>query len=135
MKRAVGGRLKQFDIEAGGEVGALANLCEMIASNAINIKAIATDGNGRVRIVTEDENTTRRTLQKSRVFFIESDVISLRLIDRPGELAKITRLLANHKININSVYILGRNPERKETEIALEVSDLVGATKVLGQMA
>ena len=135
MKRTIAGKLKQFDIEAGSDMGSLANLCENLSLNAINIRAIATDGNGRVRIVTEDENTTRSALQKSRVFFSESDILSLRLMDRPGELAKITRLLSNNKININSVYILGKDPVERVSEIAIEVSDLNAATKVIGQLA
>ena len=135
MRRIMSGRLKQFDVEVQNKVGALADLCELISSNAINIQAITTNGSGTVKIVTEDEETTREALKKAKLLFGENDVMSLKLLDRPGELAKITRVLANQKININSVYILGKNPERKETEIAIQVSDVMAATKALSQLS
>ena len=135
MKRVMGKPMKQFDIEAENRPGALSAVCEALAANAVNIKAISTDGTGRIRIVTEDDSTARGALERSRVFFTENDILSLRLIDRPGELAKIAKILSNHKVNINSLYILGKNAETRETEIALEVSDMPTATKIIGQLA
>lgn len=135
MRRIMSSRMKQFDVEVEDKLGALANLCELIASNAINIKAIATNGSGCVKIVTEDEATTREALKKAKLLFSENDIMGLRLLDRPGELAKITRVLANQKININSVYLLGKDSERKETEVAIQVSDIGAATKVLSQLS
>ncbi|MEM5804616.1 MAG: hypothetical protein QXU82_02080 [Candidatus Aenigmatarchaeota archaeon] len=135
MRRIMSGRLKQFDIEIEDRVGSLADLCEILSLNAINIRAITTNGNGTVKIVTGDEVTTRNALSKAKLLFAENDIMALKLLDRPGELAKITRVLANQKINIRSVYLLGKDPVRKETEVALQVSDIGAAAKVLSQLS
>jgi len=116
-------------VEVDDKLGALANLCELIASNAINIKAIATNGSGCVKIVTEDEATTREALKKAKLLFSENDIMGLRLLDRPGELSKIARILANAKVNIHSAYMLGGNGETKD--MILKVSNVTDALKAL----
>ena len=128
MKRILNGKLKQFNITMNNKPGALADLCEKLANGGVNIKAIATDAEG-VRVVTSDEQTTRNLLTKAKHLFDEDDVLQLKLLDRPGELAKISRMLANEKINIDHVYLLGGNGEN--TDIIIKVSDTTGALKVL----
>lgn len=133
MKRVINGTLKQFDVLVENRVGALADACELLAENAINIRAIATSdlkgGKGVLRIVTEDENTTKIVLGKSRFGFEEHDILNLKLMDRPGELAKVARMLAKENINIESVFILGKN--NGYTEIAFKVDKMGLAKQVL----
>lgn len=136
MKRSIQGRMKQFDVVVDNRIGALADVCDLLAQNAINIKALATegrDGTGIVRLVTEDENTTKDVLSRSRIPFRVSDILALKLMDRPGELAKVAKLLLKARVNIESLYILGRDPEKRETEIAIKVDDIASAKRVLGE--
>jgi hypothetical protein len=132
MKRVVQGKLKQFDVVIEDRIGALADVCDLLAQHAINIKALATEGRGTgiVRLVTEDENTTKDVLSKSKIPFKVSDILSLKLMDRPGELAKVAKLLLKAKVNIESMYILGR--DGSETDIAVKVDDISAATRALG---
>ena len=129
MKRVVNGKFKEFDISLEDRVGALADLCEALSKHGVNIKAISADGGKGVRLVTSDERTTRDILQRKKLLFDESDVISLRLLDRPGELAKISRLLAKGRVNIHSTYMLGGNGEMKD--MILKVSHVGDALKAL----
>lgn len=129
MKRVVNGRFKEFDIALEDKVGALADVCDMLAQNGVNIKAISADGGRGVRLVTSDEKTTHDILQKAKLVFSESDVVSLQLLDRPGELAKVSRLLAREKVNIQSAYMLGGNGETKD--MILKVSNVSDALKAL----
>lgn len=130
MKRILNGRLKQFKVSMDNRPGSLADLCEKLAAGGVNIKAIATDADG-VRVVTSDESTTRGVLNRSKFLFDEAEVLQLKLLDRPGELAKISRMLANEKINIDLVYLLGGNGEN--TDIIIKVNDTEGALKVLSR--
>ena len=84
-----------------------------------------------VRVVTSDENTTKNTLAKHKYLFEEAEVLQLKLLDRPGELAKISRILANERVNLDHVYLLGGNGET--TDIIIKVSDTAGALKVLNK--
>lgn len=129
MKRVISGKYKEFEVLIENRIGALANLCELLASNGVNIKAISTDGGSGVKLVTSDERTTRELLSKARVYFEEADVLALKLLDRPGELAKVARMLAKAGINIESVYLLGGDGEKKD--IIIKVSNLEQAKKVL----
>ncbi|MBU5557526.1 MAG: amino acid-binding protein [Candidatus Aenigmatarchaeota archaeon] len=124
--------MKQFDVTIENKMGALAELCDMLARNAINIKAISTDirnGFGIVHLVTEDHKTTKETLQKSKFKFDETEILAVRLPDRPGELAKAAKLLSRAKINIENLFLLGGDGEFKE--IAFKVSDIDKAKEVL----
>ncbi len=128
MKRILNGRLKQFSVSMENRPGTLADLCERLASQGINIKAISADGDG-IKIVTSDEQTTRDVLSRARLLFEEIEVLQIKLLDRPGELAKISRLLAREKVNIDAVYLLGGDGET--TDIILRVNNIMGALKIL----
>jgi len=134
MKRIISGKLKQFDVRVPNAVGSLSSVCDALAQSAVNIKAIST-GDGFVRLVTEDDATAKDVLDKANFDFTQSEIISLTLMDRPGELAKIAKLLARSGINVDSVYILGKNPERSETHIAIKVNDVPKAMKILGALS
>jgi len=131
MKRVVSGRLNQFDVRIPNEPGSLSMVCDALAKHAVNIKAISTE-NGCVRLVTEDDMTAKAVLQKANFDFEHSEIMSVSLIDRPGELAKMTKLMKKAGVDVKSIYILGKDPQRNETHIALKVCDIPKATKALG---
>jgi len=105
---------------------------EALAAGPVNIKAIASEvSNERpfFRIVTNDIATTERALKNAGLEFKLYDIISIELLDRPGELAKIARRLARAGINVESVYIL--STKGGKTEMALNVSNAQKAMEAL----
>ncbi len=129
LKRTVTGRLTEFDITVPNKPGALAELAEQLAADAVNIKAISTSGSETIRLVTSDEGTTRKTLTKAKLPWTETEILQVRLLNRPGELAKIARMLSKAKINVDSVYLLCGGEEY--TDLALKASDPTKAAQVL----
>jgi hypothetical protein len=124
--------LKEFDVYVQNKPGELAKVCEMLGNYGVNIKAIASErGNDRpmIKIVTDDEATTRSALARTGIGFDLKDVISVRMPDRPGELGKIARKLARAMVNVESIYIIGK--EGSVTDIALTVDDLKKAENAL----
>ncbi len=110
--------MKQFNVFVENRMGELARVTEALAQNAINIRGLATDRLGSrpaVKVITDDEVSTRKALARAGLEFEESEVLVLDLIDRPGELAKIARRAARAGVNINSVFLLGK----KDTPAAL----------------
>ena len=79
--------------------------------------------------MTNDVATTERALRQAGLEYKLLDILNLELIDRPGELAKIARRLAKAGINVESIYILSSRSGK--TELALNVSDMKKAMKVL----
>ncbi len=124
--------MKQFSIEIKNRVGELARVAEIMAESAINIVAIASESAGArpmIHIVTADHDSARKALAKSGRDFKEQDILVIRVLDRPGELAKVARRLAREAVNVESIYIFGK--VRGHTEFALAVDDLAKAKKIL----
>jgi hypothetical protein len=117
--------MKEFKIHVKHQPGELAKVTEVLASRAVNIKAISSEAIGdeaSLRVVTNDVNTTKKALEESGTRYIQNDLLTLSLIDRPGELAKVAKKLGKAKINIESIYILGQKDGK--TQVALVVDDL-----------
>ena len=112
--------MKQFNVFVDDKVGELARVTEVLAQSAINIRGLATDKVGprpAVKVITDDESSTRKALSKAGFQFEESEVLVLDLIDRPGEIAKIARRVSKAGVNINSVFLIGK----KDTPAALAI--------------
>jgi len=111
--------LKQFEISVNNRPGEIAKVTDILASNGINIMAIASErcDNPIIRIVTDDEQSTRNALTKASMKFRENELTVIELMDRPGELAKVAKRLARAGINVESIHLL--NKGGKITSVAL----------------
>ena len=97
----------QFSLLLENRPGVLAAVCSELAAKAVNIEAIMTSdvrGWGTVRLVVNRAETTRKVLDSLGIKYSEEDVFSVKLSDRPGALGRITRKLAEDKVNIEYVY-------------------------------
>lgn len=125
--------MKQFNVFVEDKVGELARVTEALAQSAINIRGLATDKLGEkpaVKIITDDENSTRKALTRAGLAFEESEILMIDLIDRPGEIAKIAKRVAGAGVNISSVFLIGK----KDTPAAMAIvaDDPKKAKKLLG---
>jgi len=110
--------VKQFNVFVDDKVGELARVTEALAQSAVNIRGIATDKLGlrpAVKIITDDEYSTRKALSRAALEFEEAEVAVVDLIDRPGEIAKIAKRASKEGLNISSVFLIGK----KDTPAAL----------------
>ena len=89
--------MRQFNVFVENRIGELARVTEALAQSAINVRGLATDRYGArpaVKVVTDDEISTRKALKRAGFEFEESEVVVIDLIDRPGEVAKVARRAA-----------------------------------------
>ena len=117
--------MKEFRIFVQNKPGELARVTEALATHAVNIKAISSEGGASksfLRIVTGDVATTEKALKNAGLPHELVEILDLELMDRPGELAKVARRLARQGVNVESIYILGTKTGK--TQIAMTVSDL-----------
>ena len=124
--------LKEFDVYVQNKPGELAKVCELLGNQGVNIKAISSERaheRPMVKIVTDDETTTKSALARSGIGYDLRDVISVKMPDRPGELGRISRKLARSMVNVESIYILGKDGAM--TEIAFTVDDFRKAENAL----
>ena len=80
--------------------------------------------------MVDKEEETRTALQNLGISFQEVELLTVKVPDRPGELAKIARKLGDAQINIESIYLLSK--ASGEAELALTVSDIAKAKQLLG---
>lgn len=98
---------KQLSIFMENQPGNLAKFCSILDEAKIDIQAISvTDAvdHAVIRIVASDANQCSHVLGDHGIVVIESEVLSMDIQDRPGELKKIAQILSQEKINIDYIY-------------------------------
>ncbi|TLZ69905.1 MAG: ACT domain-containing protein [Methanobacteriota archaeon] len=117
--------MKEFKVFVQDKPGELARVTEALANQAVNIRAIASEGGHEstfLRVVTNDVATTEKAFKLAGLKFEANEILTVELMDRPGELAKIARRLARAGVNVASLYILGS--KNGKTEVAMVVNDM-----------
>ena len=124
--------MKEFRVFVADRPGELARVTEALSAAAVNIRAIANESKHHasfLRVVTQDGATTEKALTNAGLKYELNEILNLELLDRPGELAKVSRRLARGGIDVHSIYILGSKNGR--TEIALVVDNMEKAKAAL----
>ncbi len=115
--------MTEFVVSMENRPGRLAALTEVLAAVGVNIEALAAyghDGKGTVRLIVDDADATRRALSDAALRNEEHTVLTARLPHRPGELARLTRSLADAGVNIDAIYVLNSNVDGIELAIAVD---------------
>jgi hypothetical protein len=127
--------MKQFTIFIDGKRSEITRVSEAIGRSGVNIKAIVGDSKNAtpfVKLVTNDIQTTERVLKTYGFEYELSDILSVEMHDKPGELYKVAKRLEKARIDIESIYILGQREGK--TEVALVVDDMARAKSALKRM-
>jgi hypothetical protein len=129
---------KEFTIHLEDRPGTLGKLCQTLAEQDVNILAYQQfpheKGKGSVRLVADNPDKTRTTLDRQRADYSETEVAKVMLSNRPGELARVGLRLGEEGININYGYS-GAEPNTNASFLILGVADAGKATKLLEQAA
>lgn len=123
-----------LSISLENKPGALAEVCEALSGAKLNIEAVEAEAQGdfaTARLLVDDATAATRLLRSKGLDVVTAEVIELHLDNRPGELARVARQLADSKINIVSIF--GATPTTGgQGRILLRVADAAAAKKVLG---
>jgi hypothetical protein len=99
---------KDLTVTLEDHPGALADLGEALGKAGINIEGLCGvpgGGKGVVHFLVEDASGARSALEAVGIHVEdERDVLVVDVQDRPGELGKTCRKLANAGVNINLTY-------------------------------
>ena len=129
---------KEFTIRLIDQPGTLGKLCQALVEQDVNILAYQQfsheKGKGSVRLVVDNPDKTRATLDRQRADYSETEVAKVMLVNRPGELARAASRLGDEGININYGYS-GNEPGTDASFVILGVADAAKAVKVLEQAA
>jgi len=105
--------------------GVVANLCAALTERGVNIKALTvldTVDVGTMRMVVDNLPIAKEALSDAGAAYVEVPVIAIPIPNKPGSFAKIARILANAKINIEYIYATAM-PGTEHTLGIFRVSD------------
>jgi hypothetical protein len=122
--------LTEIVIELEDEVGALADLGELLGGRAVDIRALAVlslpDGKALAHLVVEPADVAAQALREAGLVPRRvREVLEVTVDDEPGALGRYCRRLADAKVNLQAVYLSGSHDDSKDLIIA--VSDLPAA--------
>jgi hypothetical protein len=130
--------IKEFTIRLEDRPGTLGKLCQALAEENINILAYQQfaheKSQGSVRLVVDNPDKTRATLDRQRADYRENEVAKVTLANRPGELARVASRLGEQGINIDYGYS-GAEPSANASFLILGVADAGKALKLVEQAA
>ncbi|VVB66374.1 Bifunctional uridylyltransferase/uridylyl-removing enzyme [Candidatus Gugararchaeum adminiculabundum] len=124
--------MKQLVVVCDDRVGLLAEISEMLATKGINIENCSAEVIGPkavVRLVVKDETEAKKILETNSFNVVSMEFLSVKLEDKPGQLSKIARLLADNGIQIENIHMMVR--ERGRGVYALKVDDKEKARELL----
>jgi hypothetical protein len=130
--------IKEFTIRLEDRPGTLGKICQTLAEENVNILAYQQfaheKGQGSVRLVVDNPDKTRATLDRQRADYRENEVAKVTLANRPGELARVASRLGEQGINIDYGYS-GAEPGANASFLILGVADAGKVVKLVEQAA
>jgi hypothetical protein len=105
--------------------GSFSRIAEALAGAGVNIEGVS-ELDGTVHVLVPDAATARQALEAAGLHVeAEAEPVVIKLEDRPGELAGITRRLAAAGVNIRVLYLatgtrvvfLVDDPEKAREEV------------------
>jgi hypothetical protein len=124
--------MKQITLVVEDKVGLLADISYLLGKSHINIDALSAavvGGKGIVNLSLREQARAMAVLKANGYKCLESDTLVVKLPNEPGELSKMSRLLANAGISIKSVVILSQ--DSRQALYALKVDKMAKAMALL----
>lgn len=117
-------RRTEIIVEAPDRPGELARIGEVLGRAEVNVIAAAVlscDGLSRIHLVVDDADAALLAFKREEIPWSQSrEVLVVTLEDRPGELGRFARGLAERNLNISALYVAGERQGDKELIVALE---------------
>ena len=116
--------LEEIIVIVDDEPGSLAGVGELLGRSGVNIEALCAsshDGRGVIHLVVDDGEDANEVLQANG-YKVEQTrpVLTTTLDDRPGELGRYCRKLAEAGVAISSAYVARRADGESELIIAVD---------------
>lgn len=128
---------KEFAIRMEDRPGTLGKVSRALADRGVNILAFQsfpTEGKALTRIVVDNPTAAKKVLDSERLTYTEAEVAQVKLLHRPGELARAASRLGEAKININYGYC-GAEPSTNVPLLIFGVAEVGRAVTILEETA
>ncbi len=115
--------------------GVLARACAVLSDAGINILALAvhdTVDNAVVRFLVDNPTKALLLLEQEEFYVLEQQVLVLEVLNKPGELTRISRTLAEADINISYAYCTAR-PDQHSGCLVVKTDNPERALEILSR--
>lgn len=112
--------MRDCAVQLTNHPGDLARVAQALARRAVNIKALAAlsiDGQAIVRIIPDDIEAARKAFEAAKIRHVESEVHTVLLENKAGQLADLTNRLGDAGINLEALYLTGISDDLVEIAI------------------
>ena len=126
--------IKQISAFVENRPGRIAEITEILASHNIDLRALSvadTTDFGILRIIVDHPDEVAVLLRESRVTVTLTDVLAIKLPDKPGALSNMLRLLADSCVSVEYLYAFVTPTDSGAALVVLRADDIVKAEKVL----
>ena len=126
--------MKSITVLADDRVGLLADISYLLGKAKINIESISVDVVAKKAVISltlKDADKAKVVLENAGFKVSESNSIVVKLVDKPGELSRITAILAEDGINMENAHIVSR--DGSNTFLSIIVYKPMKALKVLDE--
>jgi hypothetical protein len=130
-------RVKEFTVTIEDKPGALGKCLLALSERGVNILAFQSyveEGESLARLLVDDPGAAKAVLGGMRLIFEETEVVTVALAHRPGELGRATSRLGEKQINIDYSYC-GPDPGSSRVLVVFGVDNVSKAAGVLDAMA
>ena len=125
--------MQTFIVHGKNRAGDMANLTGALASKGVNvlITALGLNGQGLASFVASDETAAQAALKDSGFEYKMFPAVTVRLEDKPGQAAEISRRLGDQGVNIECFLPISWTDNK--VIAAIGVDDLEVARKALDE--
>ena len=126
--------IQQISVFVENKQGKLVETVKTLAENDINIRAMSiadTKDFGILRMITSDNAKTREVLSADTVVNT-TDVIAVKMADRPGALYKVIDILSEAGVNIEYMYAVTAS-DALGAYVVFRVDDVAQAQKLMDE--
>lgn len=111
--------------------GALARVCDVLASESINISAMMLDPGGAMRFVVDNPTHASGLLRDRHYEVVERAVLFIQLGHRAGSFAAVARMLSAAGINLDYAYVTVPD-NQQNAAVVVGVPDAMRAAAAAG---
>jgi len=126
-------KVKQISVFLENKIGRLAEITKILGDKEINIRALSiadTAEFGILRMIVSQPEETYSILEKSGFTVSETEVIVVEVVDKPGGLAQILKIIAKANLNLEYLYAFV-SPKGRNALVVLKVEKPSEAIELL----
>ncbi|MFC1523707.1 ACT domain-containing protein [Thermodesulfobacteriota bacterium] len=100
-------KVEQLSISLESKAGSIVEICDVLAGNGINIRALSLSDScpkGKMRVIVNDTKNARQVLTEFGFMVETTEVLVLEVPDKPGGLASVLQILSDSGLTVDYLY-------------------------------